>query len=521
MAQRATGHASTAQVMPGPSRSTGRTPSSSTRLAAATGGRRQSGWAHRADVAGRIGVWGIPILAFLAVLGLATTNAFAKNPIVYANFLATKWSSPMALAVTTATVVFALVSIVGLTLLLLGGRAKWLAVAGAGPGIVGALMMLGGVGSVIVQTQGSAKAIWHGQWSDFAATAQARGTHAAWLVVGGAVLLVIGWILLGLAVMRTRGLNRGDGALLAISAPLVYLGGFVLHLLPALGGFLLGAAGLGIVFTSGRVAREATAPAIGPVRSARVPAGVPSAFARFTDDEPVASASAAADVLVADEPVADDPIAGELVAGHLVSAGYAPDSDGASEDDAAVLAGLVRSYPRVGASGNGRVSAGRPSVASANGGPSKIIDTNSRDGLRGVINPPSKSRWNGVWNRSQHRSMPAAHPGQPANRGADTNAGGADGAASNASNGTGTPKPAQPVNVSRADDRSRSNGSGSGSAAGTANGGGKPSGSTKASGGGKPGGSTKASGGGKPGGSTKASGGGKPGGGGKERPPAC
>jgi hypothetical protein len=467
MAARATGQANPAQVAPGRGRPTGHVPRRST--GAGTSKARtdaRSSWQQRATIAGRIGVWAIPVLAVLAARGLRSTNAFASDPAVYANFLATKWSSPMAIALTTGTVVFALISVIGLTLVLLAGRAKWLAIAGAVPGVVGSIMMLDGAGSVVVQAQGAGKTIWQGRWHDFVATAQSAGTGAAWLVFGGAVLLTIGWILLGLAVMRTRGLNRGDGALLAISAPLVYLGGFALHILPALGAFLLGAAGLGIIFTSGRVAREA-GPMVLAARAARLPATMPSAFARFMDDEPSTPAGAhVADAGAADGQTASGAAPARTNAGasshgtHVTSAhpAHVPTASSAEPVRKRGLGGLTRgistawqvnraarsasngsnpagsSAPaKSGSDGTGTTSSATANNGSATGRSAESSSTGSagapgsRDPMNGLINPPVKARWNGVLNRKKNDpndplSAAAAGAAGAGNRQADKNA---------------------------------------------------------------------------------------------------
>ena len=237
---------------------------------------------RRAYQVGRVGVFAIPLLAIVAALGLRSSHAFSTNRAEYADFVAHRWTTPMSIAITTATGVFAVISLISLALLLLGTRGRWLGIAGSILGLAGAVMMMIEVGAVVIRAQGVAKQVLGGHLDRAVITAAAHGTKAAVLVFGGAALLTLGWILLGLAIMITIGLNKGDGGLLIVAAPLVFLGGFFLHTLPTMGAFLLGAAGLGILFTAGRIAPDR----VHEIRVGRVPAPAPmSAFARFTDED--------------------------------------------------------------------------------------------------------------------------------------------------------------------------------------------------------------------------------------------
>ncbi len=283
MAGRATGQAHTARAkeggLPG-----GRASAVATRGAGASDrAGSPSTWTLRAYRIGRIGLFAIPLLAVVAVLGMRSTQAFSTDPAAYAHFLAHRWSSPMSIALTTATGVLAIISLASLTLLLLHTRVRWLAIAGFVLGTAGAIMMMIEIGAVVVRAQGLAKPILDWRLGQAAITASAHGTTAALLVFGGAALLTLGWMLLGLAILCTYGLNRGDGGLLIVAAPLVFIGGFFLHVLPTMGAFLLGAAGLGILFTAGRIAPQNAS----ANRRGRLPATAPamSAFARFTDDD--------------------------------------------------------------------------------------------------------------------------------------------------------------------------------------------------------------------------------------------
>ncbi len=285
MAGRATGPVGPAPITVDPVTTNGRVPLITMRDAPVSTAPvlPASAGVRRAFTAGRIGICAIPLLAVLAALGLKPSTAFSTDPAAYARFVADRWSSPMAVATTTATGVLTLISVVALALLLYGTRARWLALVGSVFAAAGSVMMMAAVGSVVVRAEGMAKPILHWRLDQARITAEAHGTDAAVLVLGGAALITLGFILLGLAVMIAKGLNRGDGGLLMVSAPMVFLGGFFLHVLPTMGAFLLGAAGLGIMFTADRIAPAVRA-VPDPVRPARTTVPM-SAFAGFTDQD--------------------------------------------------------------------------------------------------------------------------------------------------------------------------------------------------------------------------------------------
>jgi hypothetical protein len=210
-------------------------------------------WQRRTYSFGRYAVIAIPVFALIAGLLPRSSAAFSLDPAVYAHYLATgRWTAREAIA-TVGLGVTGVVSIVGLASLLFRGRARGYALAGLIAGLAGSAGMLTSVGSTVIREDRLRTAFVHGHWSQLAFNARTTGAGTAALAVGGAFLLTLGWILLGVAIIRTSGMNRADGPILIISTPLIFLGGMVLHVLPTMGSFLLLAAGLGIVVTASRI----------------------------------------------------------------------------------------------------------------------------------------------------------------------------------------------------------------------------------------------------------------------------
>ena len=244
------------------------------KAAAAVPGRR----AYRV---GRVCVFAIPIFAVLVGLGQFSLGRFATRPAEYAHYLATGRYSWLGIATTFGVGFFGIISIIGLTLVLRRGGGRWFAISGAIAGLLGAAAMLVALGTLVVRAPRVSRTLLHGQLADVVFNAHTRGAGTATIVLVGAGLLTIGWILLGLAVFLTVGLSQGDGGMLALSAPLVYLGGFFGSTLPTIGAFLLGAAGLGIAAAAGRLgaARGRLTPSVRVGDRAPV-----SSFAAFADD---------------------------------------------------------------------------------------------------------------------------------------------------------------------------------------------------------------------------------------------
>lgn len=202
---------------------------------------------------GRYGVWAIPIFALISGLAPRSSAAFATDPQVYARYVATSRREPREMVVLIGLAVFGVVSILALGALLARGRARWTAIAGLVAGCLGAAAMLWEIDTMIIRAQRLRHDLLSGNFGQIVLNPHASGGTAVLLVLGGATLLILAWCLYGIAVFRTGGMNRSDGILLIISAPMLYAGGMVLNMIPILGSFLLLAAGLGIGLSAGRL----------------------------------------------------------------------------------------------------------------------------------------------------------------------------------------------------------------------------------------------------------------------------
>ncbi|HEU0241589.1 MAG TPA: hypothetical protein VFR11_20345 [Micromonosporaceae bacterium] len=223
------------------------------REATATNGQ-PTRWQRRTYDFGRQALPAIPLFALIAGLLPRSHAAFSADPAAYAQYLASGRWEPREVLVVFLLAATGVVAIVGLAALLWRGRARVPVTVGALLGLGGTGLMLWSVGSTVIREDRLRHALATGAWSDLAFTAHVTGADAVIFVLGGATLLTVGWILLGVGVVRTPGMNRADGPLLMISAPLIFLGGMVAHVVPTMGSFLLLAAGLGILFTRGRIA---------------------------------------------------------------------------------------------------------------------------------------------------------------------------------------------------------------------------------------------------------------------------
>jgi hypothetical protein len=131
-----------------------------------------------------------------------------------------------------------LVAMVALAALLIGVRSRRTAAVGLGAGMAGTALLLPA-----------------GGLATFPAAVDDRvyGRVFGLTVAAGAALYSLGWFLLGLAVLRSRILNRGDGILLLVAAPLLGLGGALAGPLRTVGLLLVLAAGIGIGVTAVRL----------------------------------------------------------------------------------------------------------------------------------------------------------------------------------------------------------------------------------------------------------------------------
>ena len=266
-----------------PARSVGRVHPASVAPAAARGrGRRakpaassrSSNRTDRLQAFGRYAVWAIPVYAIAAVAFPRPSGAFSSDRATYAHYLATAHGTISEWARIIGLGVLGVLSLVALAALLIKARGRWLALVGLIAGLGGSVLLILEAGSVVIRNERMRDAVLGGDVTRIHGNAQATSG----LVPLGLLLLTLGWVLLGIAVFVARGLNRTDGVLLVISAPMIYIGGLVLSMIPVLGAFLLVAAGLGIGFAAGKVQPAGIIPT--------PPLGIgqtQSALARFVD----------------------------------------------------------------------------------------------------------------------------------------------------------------------------------------------------------------------------------------------
>lgn len=236
---------------------------------------RSERYAHRVATFGRYGVWAIPIFAVFTGLFPRAAGAFSADPALYARYLANDDGTVSDLARTLGTSAFGVLSIVALAALLNKARGHRIALAGMVIGLAGSVLLILEVGSVVIRNERMRDALLGGDFSRIVGNAHATSR----LVPAGIGLLTLGWILFGIAVFMADGLNRSDGVLLIISAPMIYAGGLVLNMIPVLGAFLLVAAGLGIGFAAAKVQPAGTVKAGQRMLRERPH----SALARFVD----------------------------------------------------------------------------------------------------------------------------------------------------------------------------------------------------------------------------------------------
>ena len=148
--------------------------------------------------------------------GSSPAPRFTASPTAYAHYLATGRYTWLEIATTIALGAVGVVAIVGLTLLLSASRARWVAIVGGATALAGAVCLMISVGTLVVRAPRVAGPLLRGRLDEVVINAQTRGTTTAVLVLVGAALLTIGWLLLGLAVFLTSGLSQGDGGLLEL-----------------------------------------------------------------------------------------------------------------------------------------------------------------------------------------------------------------------------------------------------------------------------------------------------------------
>jgi hypothetical protein len=194
---------------------------------------------------GRIAIWALPLYAVLA--GLVTLR---DRPVLPLDPDWRGW------ALMFGSSFLGLVGLTALAALLAGTRTRRLAGAALAAGLAGTVLLLPLLGTLCVQEPALGKALLHGTLRGVVIGDRLHGRTAAVLVLTGAALLTVAWLLTGVAVVAVRLLNVADGVLLMIAAPLLFLGGLVFRPLPALGAVLLLAAGFGLAWTAARLAPE-------------------------------------------------------------------------------------------------------------------------------------------------------------------------------------------------------------------------------------------------------------------------
>lgn len=182
---------------------------------------REAVWIWSVRRYARIALWALPVSAVLH--GWHTLGV--PNPAA-------------ALGVRLAAAWLSIIAMVALTGLLAGCRTRRIAVTGLLTGLVGTLSLLP---LAALPADGAPPA---------AVTAVDQAHLVAW---GAAAVTGAGWLLLGLAVLRSRLVNPADGILLMLAAVSLGAGTFAAPPLPTVGALLMLAAGMGIAWTGGRL----------------------------------------------------------------------------------------------------------------------------------------------------------------------------------------------------------------------------------------------------------------------------
>lgn len=212
-------------------------------------------WARATLRTARIAVWALPVYA-VAYLWVNLTPPMdpGGDPAAWAERVTAGGYAGTRLLTTAGVSLLGVVALVGLVTLLAGTRGRGFAVAGLLAGLAAVTLWLPvhGVrafgGPALVQAAPDAPA---------AARSLAQlYQQTSGLVTTATVLASLTWALLGVAIWRSRVLNRADGFLFVLAAPLLGVAGFYHHLLVPLGALLLLAAGVGIAWNSRRAAQS-------------------------------------------------------------------------------------------------------------------------------------------------------------------------------------------------------------------------------------------------------------------------
>lgn len=210
--------------------------------------------------------WAVPAYAVVQLWeGLRSPPRPGTDPLGWAGRVTTEEYLRTELLAGLGGGILALVGLAAVAGLLVRGHSLVFTVAGALAGLAGVALVLPRLGVVAFTAPPAGQALLAG---DPAAVELYRQAYdqAALPAQVGTVLLGVAWLVLGLAVWRSRVLGRADGLLLMLAAPLLSVTGFGVaglaeRLIVPLGALLLAAGGIGIAWSgAGRSARVDAGP---------------------------------------------------------------------------------------------------------------------------------------------------------------------------------------------------------------------------------------------------------------------
>lgn len=203
--------------------------------------RTVAAWARGVRRFGRVAVWALPVAAIS--LGLAGWFGWPGQPGREAN----RW-----VALTLVTLFAGQLAVIALAGLLVATRGRRWALAGLLATLAGTVAtgpVLGLIALAPPERDGAGRAV--------LTRAALDGGTARWLGIAGLVLLTLGWLGLGLAVIASGVLNGTDGVLLICGVLLGCLAALLARsFLLAIAAMLLLAAGLGLAFTASRLTAD-------------------------------------------------------------------------------------------------------------------------------------------------------------------------------------------------------------------------------------------------------------------------